>query len=93
MILFIYPNVLQEGIRLDYTSFLGRGLFLKIDMLSLTMLTLTSLVWIFAMIYSPNYMAVEENRTRFYVALAVTYGAIIGTLMGGGRCTHYFLLL
>ena len=90
MILFIYPNVLQEGIRLDYTSFLGRGLFLKIDMLSLTMLTLTSLVWIFAMIYSPNYMAVEENRTRFYVALAVTYGAIIGTLMGGDALTTFF---
>ena len=89
-ILMIYPHVLGEGITLQYTSFLGRGLFLKVDMLSQTMLTLTSLVWIFAMIYSPNYMAVEDNRSRFYIALAITYGAIIGTLMGGDVLTTFF---
>lgn len=89
MVLSMYPVIASDKIVLNLPRMLGYGLLFKIDMLSFIMAILTSIVWLMAMIYAPHYMAFENHRNRFYICAAVTYGAILGTVMAGDVFTMF----
>lgn len=89
MVLAMYPVVASEKIVLNLPRMLGYGLLFKIDMLSFIMAALTSIIWLMAMIYAPHYMTVENHRNRFFLCVAITYGAILGTVMAGDVFTMF----
>ncbi len=89
MVMSMYPLVAKGNIILNLPRVLGYGLLFKIDMLSFIMAILTSILWLMAMIYAPNYMAFENHRNRFYLCAAITYGAILGTVMAGDVFTMF----
>ncbi|SET06585.1 Formate hydrogenlyase subunit 3/Multisubunit Na+/H+ antiporter, MnhD subunit [Natronincola peptidivorans] len=89
MVLAMYPAVASETLVLNLPRMLGYGLLFKVDMLSYIMATLTSILWLMAMIYAPHYMTVEKHRNRFYLCTAITYGAILGTVMSGDLFTTF----
>jgi hydrogenase-4 component B len=89
MCLALYPQVLAGGFQLVLPRVLGYGLLFTIDMFSLTMMLITSVVWTLVMIYAPDYMMHEFHRNRFYLFINITYGAILGTLMAGDIFTLF----
>jgi hydrogenase-4 component B len=89
LVLALYPNAVIEKLHFDFPSLMGLGLSFHIDMLGLTMLVLTSIIWFFVMIYSHEYVMFEKHRNRFYFFMAVTYSAILGTIMAGDLLTMF----
>lgn len=89
MVLSMYPVISHEKIVLNLSSMLGYGLLFKIDMLSFIIAALTATIWLMAMIYAPHYMARENHRSRFYLSVAITFGAILGTVMAGDLFTMF----
>lgn len=89
MVFSLYPAVAHGKITLNLPSVLGYGLLFKIDMLSFIIAALTSTIWLMAMIYAPHYMAFEQHRNRFFLFTAITYSAILGTVMAGDLLTMF----
>lgn len=85
----LYPSALLNNIVYEFPSLLGLGMSFHVDMLAMVMLVLTSVVWFFVMVYSHEYVMFEEHRNRFYVFMAITYSAILGTIMAGDLLTMF----
>lgn len=82
-IVLIYPKVLNGIIEFEIPGALGLGLLLRIDMLAYTVLLISSFVWFYVMIYAHEYMKRERHGTRFFFFLALTYSAVLGTIVSG----------
>ncbi len=89
LILALYPNAIIEKLHFDFPGVLGLGISFHIDMLGLTMLVLTSIIWFLVMIYSHEYVMFEKHRNRFYLFMALTYSSILGTIMAGDLLTMF----
>lgn len=89
LILMLYPAVVKSSLVYTIKDLLGVGLSFRVDMLGFTMLLLTSIIWYLVMIYSHEYVMFEKHRNRFYLFLAITYSAILGTIMAGDLLTLF----
>jgi len=89
LIMAMYPSAISGGLLYQMEGVLGLGLSFKIDMLGLTMLLITSILWFLVMIYSHEYMMHEQHRNRFYLFMAITYSAVLGTIMAGDLLTMF----
>lgn len=89
LVLALYPNALVERSHFEFEQLLGLGMSFHIDMLTMVMLVLTSVIWFFVMIYSHEYVMFEKHRNRFYIFMAITYSAILGTIMAGDLLTMF----
>lgn len=87
--LALYPTVSVGPIDLSLPGFLGLGLSLHIDMLGYTVLLLSSVIWFLVMVYAHEYMLKEKHTTRFFVFMALTYSAVLSTLMSGDLLTMF----
>lgn len=82
-ILMIYPKVLLGILDFEIPGVFGIGLFFRIDMLAYIVLLISSFVWFYVMIYAHEYMKKERHGTRFFFFLALTYSAVLGTIVAG----------
>jgi len=82
-LVLIYPKVLLGMIDFEIAEIFGLGLFFRIDMLAYTVLLISSFVWFYVMIYAHEYMKKERHGTRFFFFLALTYSAVLGTIVSG----------
>jgi len=89
LIMFLYPSAVNGGFRLELPYLLGFGLSFNIDMLGLTMLMITSILWFLVMVYAHEYMKFEQCCTRFFVFMAITYSSVLGTIMSGDLLTMF----
>ncbi|KAB3534157.1 NADH dehydrogenase [Alkaliphilus pronyensis] len=89
LVLALYPQAINGGQILEISKVLGFGLHFKVDMLSFSMLFTTSILWLLVMIYSHDYMLIENHRSRFYFFMSVTYGAVLGTVMAADLFTMF----
>lgn len=89
LVLAMYPQALAGTLTYHIPKVLGFGLYFKVDMLSFTVITITSVLWLLVMIYSHDYMLFENHRNRFYFFMSITYGAILGTVMAGDIFTMF----
>ncbi|QWB99730.1 proton-conducting membrane transporter [Mycoplasmatota bacterium] len=89
IVVFIYPLALDDIIRLELPNVLLLGLSFRVDMLSYSVLLLSSFIWFFVMIYAHEYMKKEEKSTRFFFFLALTYSSVLGALMSGDLLTMF----
>lgn len=92
LVLFSYPEAINGGLSYTLPTVLGLGLNFQIDMLSFTMLLLTSMVWFYVMIYAHEYMMREQHCNRFFFFMAITYGAVLGTIVAGDLLTLFLFL-
>jgi hydrogenase-4 component B len=83
MVLLMYPQAMDGGIKIYVEKVLGGRIIFKVDMLSYIMALMTSFVWFFASIYAFGYMFHEKHRTRFYAFMMLTLGGTLGTVMAG----------
>ncbi|WP_026476640.1 complex I subunit 5 family protein [Alkaliphilus transvaalensis] len=89
LVLAMYPQVAAGTLNYKIANILGFGLYFKVDMLSLAMAATTSILWLMVMIYSHDYMMVENHRSRFYFFMSITFGAILGCVMAGDIFTMF----
>ncbi len=89
VVLAMYPQAMAGTLRFYVPRILGFGLYFRVDMLSFTVMTITSILWLLVMIYSHDYMQFENHRNRFYLFMSITHGAILGTVMAGDIFTMF----
>lgn len=90
LVLTMFPQVLKTPISITLPSILAFGVNLRVDQLTLLMVTAASLLWLMAMVYSHNYMILEENnRNRFYFWFLVTFGGVSGAMMANDLLTMF----
>ncbi|MGE4572147.1 MAG: complex I subunit 5 family protein [Candidatus Izemoplasmatales bacterium] len=89
IVVLIYPLALEDLIRLEIPNILLLGMSFRIDMLSYSVLLLSSFIWFFVMIYAHEYMKKEEKSTRFFFFLSLTYGSVLGAIMSGDLLTMF----
>jgi len=92
LVMLSYPKALDGGIHFEIPGILGLGLSFHIDMLGFVMLLITSLLWFFVMVYAHEYMKKERHVNRFFVFMALTYSAVLGTIMAGDLLTLFLFL-
>lgn len=88
-VMFMYPKALAGDLSLAIPYVLGLGLSFNIDMLGYTVLVFTTVIWFFVMIYAHEYMKKEHRCTRFFFFMALTYSAVLGTIMAGDLLTMF----
>lgn len=89
VIVLLYPVVLNGIVELEFENLLILGLNFRIDMLAYTVLLISAFVWFYVMIYAHEYMKREEHGTRFFFFLALTYSAVLGTIVSGDLLTMF----
>jgi hydrogenase-4 component B len=86
--LLLYPQAVSRSV-LTFEGILLTGLSFRADLLSFVMVLVTTLIWLFVMMYSHHYMLHEQHRNRFYFFLALTLSAILGTILAGDLLTMF----
>lgn len=86
--LLLYPQALSQT-TLNFRDILLLGLSFRVDLLSFVMVLITTLIWLFVMMYSHHYMLHEIHRNRFYFFMALTLSSILGTLLAGDLLTMF----
>lgn len=86
--LLLYPQAVSRSV-LTFEGILLTGLSFRADLLSFVMVLITTLIWLFVMMYSHHYMLHEQHRNRFYFFLALTLSAILGTILAGDLLTMF----
>jgi hydrogenase-4 component B len=89
LVMFLYPNALNGGVLVEMPNAIGIGLSLRVDMLGFTMLFITSIIWFIVMVYAHEYMKKEQHVNRFLLFMALTYSAVLGTIMSGDLLTMF----
>lgn len=86
--LLLYPQALTRA-TLNFKDILLLGLSFRVDLLSFVMVLITTLIWLFVMMYSHHYMLHEIHRNRFYFFMSLTLSAILGTVLAGDLLTMF----
>lgn len=87
--MIMYPAAKEGGIYLEFPGFMGLGISFDVDMLGFTMLMITSIIWFIVMVYAHEYMKKEDNSNRFFLFMAITYSAVLGTIMAADLLTMF----
>ncbi len=88
-IILMFPMASEEGLAITIPNLLGFGLTFMVDMVGFTMLLITSVLWFLVMLYSHEYMKHEQHCNRFLFFMALTYSAVLGTVMSGDLLTMF----
>lgn len=91
IIMMIYPNVLDGGLRYEVATVFNFGLSLQINLISYLFILLAALLWFFIMMYAHEYMKKEKHTRRFFIFLSLSYTATMGIFMSGDLLTLFFL--
>ncbi len=89
LIVLMYPIVINRIVEIEFAGLLILGVSFRIDMLAYTVLLVSAFVWFYVMIYAHEYMKKEEHGTRFFFFLALTYSAVLGTIVSGDLLTMF----
>lgn len=89
VIFIMYPMASTTGLRFEIPEVLSLGLSFNIDMLGYTVLLFSSIIWFLVMVYAHEYMKKERHCTRFFFFIALTYSAVLGTIMSGDLLTMF----
>jgi hydrogenase-4 component B len=87
--ILMYPVATEGGITLKIPNIMGLYLSFRVDMLSFIMLLITTIIWFIVMVYAHEYMKKERFTQRFFLFMAITYSAVLGTIMAGDLLTMF----
>lgn len=86
-----YPRVLS-GETISFTLFrisAGLSMAFTAEPLGMIFATLSSMLWMFAMVYSTGYMSHEHHRRRYFTFYTVALSATMGVAFSGNLFTLY----
>ena len=90
-IITYYPEVSSgmviKSTVLKFTRFFS--FYLKVDSAGFLFAIISSVLWLFTIIYSFGYMKDYENKTRYYVFLLLCLGITMGIAFSGNLLTYY----
>lgn len=89
LVILSYPAARSGELHFALPNVMMLGLSFTVDMLGFTMLLLTSVIWFFVMVYAHEYMKKERHCNRFFLFMALTYSAVLGTIMAGDLLTMF----
>lgn len=89
VVFLMYPAASSEGLVLKLPGVMGLGLGFRVDMLGYTVLFISVVVWFLVMVYAHEYMKLEKHCTRFFFFMALTFSAVLGTIMAGDLLTMF----
>jgi multicomponent Na+:H+ antiporter subunit D len=72
-----------------FSIVLGFDFVLKVDLLSLLLVTLSSVLWFFTTIYAIGYLEGSPNRSRFFGFFSLCVTASVGVAMAGNLITFF----
>ena len=91
VIMMIFPNVADGGLRYEVFNLFNFGLSLQINLISYIFILMAALLWFFIMMYAHEYMKKENHTRRFFIFLSLSYTATMGIFMSGDLLTLFFL--
>jgi multicomponent Na+:H+ antiporter subunit D len=80
---------LGETYEFRFGIVLGFDLLLRADLLSLLLVTLSSVLWLFTTIYAVGYLEGGQNRSRFFGFFSLCVTASVGVAMAGNLITFF----
>jgi hydrogenase-4 component B len=89
IVMMMYPSARDNTMEISIMGIMGLSLSFHVDMLSYTVLFISSLIWFIVMIYAYDYMKREAHGKRFFFFLALTYSSVLGTIMSGDLLTMF----
>lgn len=72
-----------------FSIVLGFDFLLRADLLSLLLVTLSSVLWLFTTIYAVGYLEGGHNRSRFFGFFSLCVTASVGVAMAGNLITFF----
>lgn len=83
--------LVQSGQILVYTLdwYVGFGLYWQVDFLSAVFVVIVALVWFLSTLFAVEYMAHEQQQTRFFVASIFTLGSTLGVFLAGDLLSFF----
>ncbi len=82
MLLALYGQIAAGPVQFHIPNFLFFGLNFRMDRLTFLLVMAATLIWLIAMVFGHQYIqAEEERRNRFYSAMMITYGCVLGGMM------------
>ena len=72
-----------------FSIVLGFDFLLRADLLSLILVTLSSVLWLFTTIYAIGYMEGSPNRSRFFGFFSLCVTASVGVALAGNLITFF----
>ncbi|MFA5290644.1 MAG: complex I subunit 5 family protein [Candidatus Izemoplasmatales bacterium] len=92
LVLLTYPLARAGGEIFTIDGVFMLGLSFRIDMLSFTMLLITSIIWFLVMVYAHEYMKKEKKSNRFFLFMSMTYMSVLGAMTAGDLLTLFLSL-
>lgn len=91
LMLFSMHNQLSSGpLEFHIPNVLNFGLALRMDRVTFLVTVAATVIWLMAMIFGHRYMKAEEkNRSRFYAAMMITFGCVLGGMMAFDLLTMF----
>jgi multicomponent Na+:H+ antiporter subunit D len=87
-ILFFGPEFPPLLLQIRHILFFG--LNFRVDRLTFLLVVAATVIWLLAMVFGHRYIKAEEkNRSRFYSAMIITYGCVMGGMMANDLFTMF----
>ncbi len=90
-VLSLYPEAVSGRV-FEYELFEvlpGLAVSFRLDVLSYSLIAISSFVWLLATIYSIGYMSKEHGQLRYYAVLVFTLGSCLGIFLAGDFFTLF----
>jgi multicomponent Na+:H+ antiporter subunit D len=88
--LSMYGKIMTKPLLLQIRHILFFGLNFRVDRLTFLLVVAATVIWLLAMVFGHRYIKAEEkNRSRFYSAMIITYGCVMGGMMANDLFTMF----
>ncbi|MDW7671839.1 MAG: proton-conducting transporter membrane subunit [Bacillota bacterium] len=90
LVLAMYGQIVAGPQLLRIPHILFFGLNFRVDRLTFLLVVAATVIWLLAMVFGHRYIKAEEkNRSRFYSAMIITYGCVMGGMMANDLFTMF----
>jgi multicomponent Na+:H+ antiporter subunit D len=90
LILSLFGPIMTKPLLLQIPHILFFGLNFRVDRLTFLLVVAATVIWLLAMVFGHRYIKAEEkNRSRFYSAMIITYGCVVGGMMANDLFTMF----
>lgn len=83
ILISIYPSILRQAIELEIPGLFGVGIYLRLDLLSLSMMILTTIIFIAVQIDQYQNITCIDQERSFTIFIIMAYSFALGSFLAG----------
>lgn len=83
ILIFLYPTVLNQALDYEIAGLFGVGIYLHLDLLSLSMMILTTIIFIAVQIDQYQNITCIDQERSFTIFTIMAYGFALGSFLAG----------